>query len=822
LSPQDLYLEQGNSLLASLGGYGRDFLAMLQELDTEESELYAEQDETDMLSLLQSDILHLRGEREDVAEKRTVPSDDRSIQVHSCHSPLREVEVLHDHILSMMEEDSALTPADILVMTPDIEAYAPFVHAVFEATGEGPSIPFSISDRNIKKESRIMDAFPEILDLATSRFGAVEVLGILENPFLRRRFGITAKDMEAVKRWVGETRIRWGIDEKHRKEMGISEFRENTWKAGLERLFLGYAMEGQGGGAFKGVLPYGEIEGEEAALLGNLAEFLDKLIGYAGLLKESRTLEKWAEVLVDLLEDFFEEDEESERNLHFIRNAIDELKEHGKISGFEEKVDIRVIKAWLQDRLGREISGAGFITGKVTFAAMLPMRSIPFKVICLMGMDSNSFPRMSRPHGFDLMAKSPRGGDRSLGKEDRYIFLEALLSARSRLFISYVGQDIKDNSESPPSILVSELLDYLDREFELPSGTPLLDLLLKRHKLQAFHSDYFKGPGPLFSYSRENFQACLQLGGQRGEGLPFISKGLSAPSDVWKTVDIHQLGKFFKNPVAFLLTKRLGITLENETSDIREKEPFSLKGLERYHVKAELAAKGLAGLDIKDQLPLVKASGALPHGSMGTLEFDRVEERLEEFIPAIQQLQGRPMGSLSLDLDISGFRVTGRLDNLSTEGLLSYRFTKTKPQDRLTAWICHLALNLSAPEGCPEKSVFVGEDAILKFAPVEEPKGILEKLLRTYWEGLGRPLPFFPRASLAYAEAILKKGWSEERALEKAGTEWVGSEFQPFPESRDPYWDLCFRRTNPLDSEFQRLAVEIFGPLLQYEEEEKM
>ncbi|MBI5184571.1 MAG: exodeoxyribonuclease V subunit gamma [Nitrospinae bacterium] len=825
LPPQDLYLEQGNSLLASLGGYGRDFLAMLQELDTEEFELYhsgAGLEGNSVLSLVQSDILNLRPERESGTEKRAAQADDRSIQIHSCHSPLREAEVLHDHILSMLEEDAMLTPADILVMTPDIEAYAPFVHAVFESHGEGPSIPFSISDRSLRKESRIVDALPDILELATSRFGAIEILALLENPFLRRRFGITAKGMETVKRWVGKTRIRWGIDGDHRKGMGTSGFRENTWKAGLDRLFLGYAMEGQGDRTFMGILPFDEIEGDDAALLGNLAEFLEKLIHYAGRLKESRTLEKWAEFLADLLKDFFAEEEDSERDLSSITKALSELKDQQKISGFDETVELPVIKAWFHGRFGKDISGAGFITGKVTFAAMLPMRSIPFKAICLLGMDNNAFPRMARPHGFDLMAKNPRRGDRSLGKEDRYIFLEALLSARSRLHISYAGQNIQDNSESPPSILVGELLDYLDREFELSSKASIREHVLTMHKLQAFHPGYFKGAGPLFSYSRENFQACLCLGKKHEKDAPFISHGLSSPSEAWKTVDIRQLEKFFKNPVKFLLTKRLGIMLENETSDIREKEPFSLNGLDKYHVTAELASKGLAGREIRDLFPLAKASGALPHGIVGDLELERVGEQLEEFIPAVLQFQGSPLGPLLLDHEITGFRITGRLDNLSTEGLLSYRFTKTKPRDRLTAWVRHLALNLAAPEGCPEKSVFVGEDSVLKFIPVEDPKGILEKLLHVYWEGLCGPAPFFPKSSFAYAESILRKGWSEEKALEKAEAEWFGGEFQASPESCDPYLDLCFRRTNPLGQEFRRLALEIFGPLLEHEEEEKM
>ena len=94
----------------------------------------------------------------------------------------------------------------------------------------------------------------------------------------------------------------------------------------------------------------------------------------------------------------------------------------------------------LTEKLNETRGAKGFISGRVTFCAMLPMRSIPFKVICIIGLNENTFPRQKSSLEFDLMAKHPVKGDRNNRDSDRYLFLETLISAKERLILSYVGQ----------------------------------------------------------------------------------------------------------------------------------------------------------------------------------------------------------------------------------------------------------------------------------------------------------------------------------------------------------------------------------------------
>ncbi len=826
LSADNLHLNQGNAILASMGLYGRDFLSLVQEWDVEEHCNFVESEANHMLSSVQSDILSLRdrGKSED-EEKTLMDRKDRSIQIHSCHSPLREMEILHDNLLAMFDEDPSLTPGELLVMTPDIELYSPFIHAVFGTTREESlRIPYSISDRNMGKSSRIADPFLAILELPDSRFGAIQVLSLLESIPLRKKFGFSMSDLEVVKKWVEKNRIRWGIDEDDREKMDIPPTRENSWKAGLERLLLGYAMAGGEEKVFHGILPYDDMEGAETSILGNLVGFLEQLFLYSDLLKRKRPLYQWVKFLEELLDRFFMEDEDSEKDIQFIQGLLSDLRKSQEIAGFDEEVDIVVVKSYLKGRLEREISSFGFLTGKVTFCAMLPMRSIPFRVICLAGMNGDAFPRVTRAHGFDLMAKSPRKGDRSLGKEDRYIFLEAVISARKLLYISYVGQNIKDNTESPPSILVNELLDYLEQGFRHPSGS-ISEHVVSQHKLQSFNPAYFRESDTVFSYSRENLEASLHLNRTMENPGPFIHHGISAPADDWKNLDLDQLCGFFMNPAKFLLNRRLGISLEEKSLNIHEKEPFSLEGLEKYSLSTDLVGKGLDGESLNDYLPLVKAQGILPHGTVGRQEFEKMKEKIDPLADVIGQYRhGAPKEPLLLDVEISGFRITGRIDNIFATGLLSYRPTRIKPKDRIKVWIYHLLLNMVAPADYPRKSIFVGEDVVLGFAPVENSEEFLEQLLRKYWEGLSKPLRFFPGSSWSYTESLIKKKKSEGESLEKARQNWFGKEFQGSlpPEGEDPYFGLCFGKIDPLDSLFQEVAVEIFGPLLECGEETKI
>ncbi|QTA88951.1 exodeoxyribonuclease V subunit gamma [Desulfonema magnum] len=831
-----LHIEQGNSLLASMGTLGRDFFDLMNEFVSEEYPYFEEPGENTLLSCIQSDIVNLRERGSESKIKDNDFENDTSIQIHSCHSPMREIEVLHDRLLQMFESDPTLRPRDILVMTPDIEIYSPYIQAVFDLPADDSKrIPFSIADRSIRTESRIIDTFMTMLDLTNGRFGAAQIFSVLESPAVCRKFSLSDADLDIIRRWVQDTRIRWGIDSENRRKLGLPDMPENTWKTGLDRLVLGYAMPGGEEKMFSDILPYDFIEGNEASLLGKFLEFTKRLFFHVEFLEKRQTLTEWSDTLKKILDAFFEPDENTEDEAQKIRTRLNQLAEAENEADFNEKIDINVIRCYLRNYFKKEPSRFGFIAGGVTFCAMLPMRSIPFRVICLTGMNSDAYPRQSESTGFDLMAKNIRPGDPSRRNDDRYLFLESVLSAREKLYISYVGQNIRDNSVAPPSVLVSELMDYIEKGFEIPDKKILKDHILIIHRLQAFSPEYFRNSelgtrnlklGRLFSYSEENLEAARCLLKNRKTPAPFISKCLSDPETEWKTINLSALCRFFNNPAKFLLNKRLHIYLDQKDSVLMEKESFDLNGLDKYFLGRDLVEKKLDTREPEQFFALKKASGQLPHGTVGTCIYDRISQETDQFVKKIQPyIQGTALKPLEVDLSLNGFRLNGKIDAIYPERLVHYRYAKVKSSDRIKTWIHHLVLNCRNGSGYgadskyPRFSMLAGSDSMWKYEPLENSEAILETLLEKYWEGLKKPLHFFPKTSWEYADMILGKSKSSEAALQKAQNAWTGGDWSSGEIEEDFYFQLCFEHANPLDSEFQKTALEIFEPLINVQEE---
>jgi len=828
--PEVHHVQKGNSLLASMGALGRDFFDLTNEFNCEEAQVFHDPGEENLLCCIQSDILNLRDRPWGNTGKKGLSPDDDSIQIHSCHSPMREIEVLHDRLLHMFEDMPDLMPKDILVMIPDIETYAPYVQAVFDLPPEDlRHIPFSIADQSVRQESGLVETFLSLLRLQGGRFGASEVLALLESDPIRRKLAFTEADVERVRRWVRETNIRWGIDGESRRRMGLPPFPENTWRAGLVRLLMGYAMPGEDEKMFGSVLPYDHVEGEDTRILGCLVEFAEDLFVHVQDLAEPRTLAGWSETLTGFLDRFFMSEESTEREIQILRRCLHDLMTMQDLARFDAPVDISVMLNYLVHTLDKQGFGFGFMTGGVTFCAMLPMRSIPFSVICLVGMNGDAYPRQSKPVSFDLIAGAPRRGDRSRRHDDRYLFLEALLSARDRLYISYVGQNIMDNSAIPPSVLVSELMDYIEQGFDIP-GKRVAQHVVTQHRLQGFSTAYFKNEEKLFSYSEERCHVAQGLLQPPEEPEPFVSEELSDPEEASRTVDIDDLCRFFSNPARFLLNRRLRIYLEGTVMIPEDREPFEIEGLDRYVLEQKLLAKGLAGARVEDLLAVNRAAGHLPHGTVGECLFQGIAEGVETFVAKVTAwLDGGPLEPLEVNLAISEFKLTGRIDGIYPKGLIQYRYARLKSRDLLRAWIYHLVLNGLSVKGYPRSTLLAGLEAnrpgkrpwvAWHFAPVTGSDRILDNLLGLYWEGLKRPLPFFPDSSWVYAEERIERGRASDKALQRARGKWEGDPYNR-GEREDLYYQQCFGQRDCLNGAFQMLAEEIFTPMLAHMEKGK-
>ena len=810
-------LDVGNPLLAAFGHTGQGFLDQLLETGAQDHDAFADPGEACLLACLQHDLLHLKDRRGGSPPAPLAP-DDISVQIHACHTPMREVQVLHDRLLALFETLPNLHPRQIVVMAPDIDIYAPHVEAVFDAAPEARFIPWSMADRRLTAQEPVVETFLSLLSLPEMRLSASEVLGLLEVPAVSRRFALDAEGLARIRTWVEESGIRWGLDGAMRAALGLPADPANTWQAGLARLFLGYAMPPEE--VFYGdTLSYPDVEGSEARDLGVLQTLVDRLAHWRAVLETPASAAAWLRRINDLIDDFLAPDPDEAESLQALRRAVDRLGQACGEAGLEACLEARVIRAHLEARLATAGGARRFLLGGVTFCNMVPMRAIPFRVVCLLGLNDTDFPRRQQPPGFDLIARHPRPGDRSRRLDDRYLFLETLLSARDVFYISYLGNDVRDNSPREPSVVVSELVGYVDRSWRLPGGERPSTRLVRRHPLQPFSPRLFDGRHPdLFSYDA---RWCRREPERLPPGpRPFAAHPLPVPADRQPVVDIRDLARFFSHPACWFLQQRLGLQLLADQGPPPDEEPFDIAGLERYGARDTLVAEMLAGRRIEDVGRKLRARGQLPHGAPGEAAWGEVLEGMDLVVQRVQDAVRRPVEPLELDLVVDDVVLRGWLSGLTESGRVAFRPAALKARDRLQLWIHHLALCAATAGARPATSLHVAADRILRLAPVAAPLEILQDLLALWREGQSAPLPFFPDTSHAYAEAWARSG-NPDKALAACRRTWR-DDYNARGDAFDPAVQLAWRGQDPLQERFQQTALRVFEPLSVAAEEEPL
>ncbi|MGE8046568.1 exodeoxyribonuclease V subunit gamma [Pseudomonas monteilii] len=788
--PQDLDPEvmhqHAHPLLAAWGKQGRDYISLLDSHDDPSVyqgifsegriDLFSEADTQTLLNQLQDDILELRP----LAETRTLwpavdPRTDASIRFHVAHSPQREVEILHDQLLDAFSHDSTLRPRDIIVMLPDINTYAPHVRAVFgQIDRQHPRyIPFTLTDQGQRGRDPLLIALEHLLKLPDSRFAVSEVLDLLDVPALRARFGIQEADLPTLHRWIEGAGIRWGLDAPQRASLGLPEgLEQNSWRFGLRRMLLGYAV-GNGEG-WDDIEPFDEIGGLDATLIGPLVALLEALDVALYSLSQPATAAEWGERLNALLQVFFlAQDEHDDYLLVQLQTLRETWLQTCESVGLQEELPLTVVReAWLAGLDDGKLSQR-FLAGSVNFCTLMPMRAIPFRIVCLLGMNDGDYPRAQPPLDFDLMASDYRPGDRSRREDDRYLLLEALLSAQERLYVSWVGRSIRDNSERPSSVLIGQLRDHLASGWRLASsasdaledsGRQLVEALTQEHPLQPFSRRYYQKDGALFSFAQE-WHALHQSEAV----VPALAGALEAHvSD--EPLSMAQLQDFLRHPVRHFFSQRLKVFFETFEDPVADEEPFTLDGLQRYLLSESLLNAALVEPDRAEQVlergaRRLQASGQLPLAGFG----ECLQAELVEPLPGIlhryrQLLQRWPQEiqqALPLRFTHAGLRLEGWLGRAyqAVDGsLLSIGTVPNTLQagkaglkwHRLIAtWTLHLA---AAASGLRLHSALVAADVTLLLAPlpVDEARERLGELLLARQAGMSAPLPVAAKTAFAW------------------------------------------------------------------------
>ncbi len=777
----------GNPLLASWGKLGRDYIYLLSDLESsQELDAFVDVTPDNLLHNIQSDILELENRavagvnieefsRSD--NKRPLDPLDSSITFHVCHSPQREVEVLHDRLLAMLEEDPTLTPRDIIVMVADIDSYSSFIQAVFGSAPADRYLPYAISDRRARQSHPVLEAFISLLSLPDSRFVSEDVLALLDVPVLAARFDITEEGLRYLRQWVNESGIRWGIDDDNVRELELPATGQHTWRFGLTRMLLGYAME-SAQGEWQSVLPYDESSGLIAELVGHLASLLMQLNIWRRGLAQERPLEEWLPVCRDMLNAFFLPDAETEAAMTLIEQQWQAIIAEGLGAQYGDAVPLSLLRDELAQRLDQERISQRFLAGPVNICTLMPMRSIPFKVVCLLGMNDGVYPRQLAPLGFDLMSQKPKRGDRSRRDDDRYLFLEALISAQQKLYISYIGRSIQDNSERFPSVLVQELIDYIGQSHYLPGDEALncdeSEARVKAH-LTCLHTrmpfdpqNY--QPGERQSYAREWLPAASQAGKAHSEFVQPL------PFTLPETVPLETLQRFWAHPVRAFFQMRLQVNFRTEDSEIPDTEPFILEGLSRYQINQQLLNALVEQDDAERLFRRFRAAGDLPYGAFGEIFWETQCQEMQQLADRVIACR-QPGQSMEIDLACNGVQITGWLPQVQPDGLLRWRPSLLSVAQGMQLWLEHLVYCASGGNG--ESRLFLRKDGEWRFPPLaaEQALHYLSQLIEGYREGMSAPLLVLPESGGAWLKTCYdaQNGamLDDDSTLQKARTKFL-------------------------------------------------
>ncbi|MGH3443636.1 MAG: exodeoxyribonuclease V subunit gamma, partial [Nitriliruptorales bacterium] len=578
--------------------------------------------------------------------------DDRSIQIHACHGRTRQVEVLRDAILHLLADSPDLEPRDIVVMCPDIETFAPIVHAVFGADavveddddgemGVGlPDLRVRLADRSLRRTNPVLRVIAEFLDLADGRLTASEVLDLASREPVRRRFGFADDDLERLEAWVAEAGIRWGLDATHRGAYGLDGIDANTWRRGLDRILVGATMADEDERLVGGTVPLDDVEGGGVGLAGRLAELLARIAAAVESLRGPCTIDAWAAAVRAVADGLTATSELSgwQRSQldRVLADVVAEASRDGAVS--EVVLALDEVRALLDDRLRGRPTRANHRTGDLTVCTLVPMRSVPHRVVCLLGLDDGAFPRKTVPDGDDLVDGDPRVGDRDGRTEDRQLLLDAVLAAKDTLVVTYTGRDERTNEELAPAVPIGELLDTVDATVRTQNeAQPGREQVVVRHPLQPSDPRNFTPGEPLpdrpWGFDPTALAGAKARAAGTVEAPAFLAARPPAPAGE-DTIELDDLVRFLEHPCKSLLRRRLGVTLPRRSEEPSDAIPVELGGLEKFAIGDRMLTARLAGADLERLDAVERARGTLPPGELADAVLDEVRTTVEQLAAA--------------------------------------------------------------------------------------------------------------------------------------------------------------------------------------------
>ncbi|MPZ73003.1 MAG: exodeoxyribonuclease V subunit gamma, partial [Nitriliruptorales bacterium] len=867
----------GNPLLASWGRDAREMQLVLAAAadQSRESHTGVQLAATSLLQRLQADVhadrpppgAPLPG---DTDRRALLGVNDDSVRVHSCHGRARQVDVVRDAILHLLDTHDDLEPRDVIVMCPDIETFAPLIHAAFGVGGEETDrvetvepgnrpagLRVRLADRSLRQTNPVLAVVARLLELAESRVTASEMLDLIAREPVCRRFRFDGDELARLEEWIPMAGIRWGIDAAHRAPFRLGDVEANTWTAGVQRLLVGAAMAERDGRLVAGVLPVDDVSSGDLDLAGRFAELLDRVTDAIDALQGPHPITGWAAALAGAADALTATSPTAAWQRAQLQRILDEVVDEAGGDGANgATLRLAEVRALLADRLRGRPTRANFRTGHVTICTMVPMRSVPHRVVCLLGLDDQSFPRRTTPEGDDLLSRKPHVGDREPRSEDRQLLLDALLAARDHLVITYAGRSERTNERRPPAVPLGELLDTIDATVQtgdVEDGVAVAARarVVAEHPLQPFDDRNFRS-GEITPQRPWSFDAVALAGAQAlaagtVERPAFVSGPLDAETD--DVVELEELIRFVQHPVKAFLRRRLGIRLTDRDEEPEDNLPVELDGLAQWTVGQSLLDGRLGGMDAATCAAVERARGTLPPGALATAYLQRIGPVVDQLADvAAQHADGEPAAP-DVNIRLPGGRsLVGSVPGVFGPTIRAVSYSRLGAKHRLAAWLRLLAASVSQPAEAwtavtigkhmrGRAGVSISKLGLRQGGAAERRESATAALLdivELFDRGMSQPLPLYCDTSGAYARAR-RNGW--EAASNGARTwastfKYTGEDVHPEHQlvlgGQVPFADLLVETPHAHErgegwdedeeSRFGRYAMRLWGPLLDAEE----
>ncbi len=785
---------------------------------------YVPDDQPTLLGQLQQAVRDDRGGDEPPVR---VACDDASVQIHGAHSATRQADIARDAILGVLAENDDLQPRDVIVLVPNIDAYAPVITAAFASDGKRPELPVVVADRNIGASDPVADAVLALLRVAAGRVTTADVLELLDREPVAARLALTAADREHLRSWVAATGIRWGIDREDRRTHGQPADDFHTWRSGLDRLLLGVAVTADDDTVIGGIAPYDAMEGDDVAALGRVAAALEHLFSVVRDLRGTRSLPQWAAAVRDVLDSTIQVDDVDTWRLTDVVDAIE-----ASTQGREITADLAAFTASLEDHLAIPRGAAGYESGAVTLCEFLPMRSIPHAVVCMVGLDDAAFPRAPRRRGFNLIERSPEPTDRDRRDEDRHLFLEAILAAQRQLIITATTRSMRTNEPVNPSVLVTELCEMFDRTVHCDHGS-VVDHRVTHHPLHPFSPRNFGADEDAFSFDVAAADAAMQLHIQTSAPSPLTIK--LPPAEDSATCSLADLTSAITAPVRYFFERRLNVFLREWVDELDDVEPLEITPLQRSRLMSDAVQRAREG-DLAAWRSVSAAAGHLPAATPGVDALDTLEQTVNALVERLDS-DGARLGvnelsqaytSVALDVPIGPLRLRGDVQAVVVDdaAIVVHIVPYTdRAERRLDAWVRHLAASATwgrvatvSVHAADSKSLQMHRYIPLAESPEaasERARALLTDLIDIRRQAQRQLVPLFARASAAQAA----KGFpAAAEAFESANRDGIAYD-------RDVYVRQAFGQdctlqdivAEPADyAHFERLAATVWGARLKH------